>query len=40
MVLQLSVADVITRPVLSVTPENPLQQAVQLISDHHNSDCR
>ena len=37
MVLQLSVADVMTQPVLSVTPETPLQQAVQLISDHHIS---
>ncbi len=37
MVLQLSVADVMTQPVLSVTPETPLQQAVQLISVHHIS---
>ena len=37
MVLQLSVADVMTQPVLSVTPHTPLQQAVQLISDHHIS---
>ena len=38
MVLQLSVADVVTRQVFSVTPDNLLQQAVQLISDHHISD--
>jgi CBS domain-containing protein len=37
MVLQLTVADVMTQPVLNVTPETPLQQAVQLISDHHIS---
>ena len=35
MVLQLTVADVMTQPVLNVTPDTPLQQAVQLISDHH-----
>ena len=37
MILQLTVADVMTQPVLSVTPDTPLQQAVQLISDHHIS---
>ena len=37
MVLQLTVADVMTQPVLSGTPDTPLQQAVQLISDHHIS---
>jgi CBS domain-containing protein len=37
MVLQLTVADVMTQPVLTVTPETPLQQAVQMISDHHVS---
>ena len=37
MVLQLSVADVMTKPLLSVTPDTPLQQAVQLINDHHVS---
>ena len=37
MVLQLTVADVMTQPVLSVTPETALQDAVQLISDHHVS---
>ena len=35
IVLQLTVADVMTQPVLTVTPDNPLQQAVQMISDHH-----
>ena len=37
MVLQLTVADVMTQPVLTVTPDTPLQQAVQMISDHHVS---
>ena len=37
MVLQLTVADVMTKPVLSVSPETALQDAVQLISDHHIS---
>ena len=37
MVLQLTVADVMTEPVLSVSPETALQDAVQLISDHHIS---
>jgi CBS domain-containing protein len=37
MVLQLTVADVMTQPVLSVSPETALQDAVQLISDHHIS---
>ena len=37
MVLQLSVSDVMTQPLLSVTPETPLQEAVQLINDHHVS---
>ena len=37
MVLQLSVSDVMTQPLLSVPPETPLQQAVQLINDHHVS---
>ena len=37
MVLQLSMADVMTQPVLSVTQDTPLQQAVQLISDHNIS---
>ena len=37
MVLQLSVADVMTHPVLSVTADTSLQEAVQLISDHHIS---
>ncbi len=26
-----------TQPVLTVTPDTPLQQAVQMISDHHLS---
>lgn len=33
----LRVAAAMTTPVLSVTPETPLQQAVQLLSDHHIS---
>ena len=37
MVLQLTVADVMTQPVLSVSPQTALQDAVQLISDHHIS---
>ena len=37
MVLQLSVADVMTQPVLCVTADTSLQEAVQLISDHHVS---
>ena len=37
MVLQLSVSDVMTQPLLSVTPETSLQQAVQLINDNHVS---
>ena len=37
MVLQLTVADVMTQPVLTVTSDTPLQQAVQMISDHHVS---
>ena len=37
MVLQLTVADVMTKPVLTVRPDTPLQQAVQIISDHHVS---
>ena len=37
MVLQLTVAEVMTQPVLTVTPDTPLQQTVQMISDHHVS---
>ena len=37
MVLQLTVADVMTKPVLTVTPDTQLQQPVQIISDHHVS---
>ena len=33
MVLQLTVADVMTQPVLRVTADTSLQDAVQLISD-------
>ena len=33
----LRVAAAMTSPVLSVTPETPLQQAVQLLSEHHIS---
>ena len=35
MVLQLTVADVMTQPVLTVTADTSLQDAVQLIGDHH-----
>ncbi|RCL53607.1 MAG: CBS domain-containing protein [Synechococcus sp. MED-G71] len=37
MVVQRLVADVMTAPVISVTAATPLQQAVQLLSDHHIS---
>jgi len=37
MVLQQSVREVMTTPVLTVTPETPLQEAVALMSDHHIS---
>ena len=37
MVLQLTVADVMTKPVLTVRADTPLQEAVKLISDHHVS---
>jgi len=37
MVLQQSVRDVMTTPLLKVTPETPLQEAVALLSDHHIS---
>jgi len=37
MVLKLTVADVMTQPVLSVRAETLLQDAVKLISDHHIS---
>ena len=37
MVLKLTVADVMTQPLLSVTADTPLQDAVRLISDHHIS---
>lgn len=34
MVVERSVAEVMSSPVLSVTPETPLQEAVQRMSDH------
>lgn len=37
MVVQRSVAEVMSRPVLSVTAATPLQEAVQLLSEHHIS---
>lgn len=37
MVVERSVAEVMTSPVLSVTTNTPLQEAVQLMSDHHIS---
>ena len=37
IVLQLTFAEVITQPVLTVMPDTPLQQTVQMISDHHVS---
>lgn len=37
MVVERTVAEVMTSPVLSVRPGSPLQEAVQLMSDHHIS---
>ena len=37
MVVDRSVAEVMTSPVLSVRPDTPLQDAVKLISEHHIS---
>lgn len=37
LVVQQSVADVMTTPVISVRRETPLQEAVQLMSEHHVS---
>jgi CBS domain-containing protein len=37
MVVDRSVADVMTSPVLSVRPDTPLQDAVKLLSEHHIS---
>ncbi len=37
MVVERSVAEVMSSPVLSVTTTTPLQEAVQLMSDHHIS---
>lgn len=37
MVVERTVAEVMTAPVISVRPGSPLQEAVQLMSDHHVS---
>ena len=37
MVLQQTVGEVMSAPVLTVTAETPLQDAVTLLSDHHVS---
>ena len=37
MVVQRLVSEVMTRPVISVTPQTPLQDAVKLLSEHHIS---
>jgi len=37
MVVERSVAEVMSSPVRSVSPDTPLQEAVQLLSDHHIS---
>ena len=37
MVVQRLVSEVMTRPVVSVTPQTPLQDAVKLLSEHHIS---
>ena len=37
MVVQRLVSEVMTRPVISVTPQTPLQEAVKLLSEHHIS---
>ena len=37
MVLQQTVGEVMSAPVLTVTAETPLQDAVSLLSDHHVS---
>ena len=37
MVLQQTVGEVMSAPVLTVTPETPLKDAVTLLSDHHIS---
>ena len=37
MVLQQTVGEVMSAPVLTVTAETPLQDAVSLLNDHHVS---
>ena len=37
MVLQQTVGEVMSAPVLTVTPATPLKDAVTLLSDHHIS---
>ena len=37
MVVQRLVSEVMTQPVISVTPQTPLQEAVKLLSEHHIS---
>tara|TARA_B100001939_G_C16796472_1_gene553677 strand:- start:297 stop:764 length:468 start_codon:yes stop_codon:yes gene_type:complete len=37
MVVQRLVSEVMTQPVISVTPQTPLQDAVKLLSEHHIS---
>ena len=37
MVVQRLVSEVMTRPVISVTPQTPWQDAVKLLSEHHIS---
>ena len=37
MVVQRLVSEVMTQPVISVTPQTLLQEAVKLLSDHHIS---
>ena len=37
MVVERSVAEVMTTPVISVRQDTPLQEAVKLLSDHHIS---
>lgn len=37
MVVERTVAEVMTSPVISVRPDSPLQEAVKLMSDHHIS---
>ena len=37
MVVQRLVSEVMTQPVISVTPQTPLQEAVKLLSEHTTS---